>query len=73
METTTIQISKNLLKDLKSRKMYDKESYEDTIRDLIEDTMELTAETLENIKKSEADFKTGRTKTLDEVKARIRK
>ena len=38
MATTTMQVSKDLLQDLKSRKMYDKESYEDIIRDLLEDT-----------------------------------
>ena len=32
MVTTTIQISKELLKDLKSRKMYNRESYEDVRR-----------------------------------------
>ena len=53
MASTTIQISKDLLDELKSRKMYDKESYEDIIRDLLEDTMELSEETKRNIKKSE--------------------
>ncbi|MEA3379032.1 MAG: hypothetical protein U9Q69_05355 [Nanoarchaeota archaeon] len=72
MATTTIQISKNLLEDLKSRKMYDKESYEDIIRDLLEDTMELSEQTLANIRKSESDIKSGRVKTLAEVEARIK-
>ena len=65
--TTTIQISKDLLQDLKSRKMYDKESYEDIIRDLLEDTMELSEQTLADIRKSEADIKAGRVHTLSEV------
>ena len=58
MTTTTIQISKDLLQDLKSRKMYDKESYEDVIRDLLEDTMELSEQTLENMKQilKQAEF-----------------
>jgi len=73
MTTTTIQISKDLLKDLKSRKMYDKESYEDLIRDLLEDTMELSEQTLENIKKSEEDIKKGRVKTLAEVETRLQR
>lgn len=72
MANTTIQISKELLEDLKARKMYDKESYEDIIRDLLEDTMELSAQTLANIKKSEADIKAGRVKTLAEVEARLK-
>lgn len=71
METTTIQISKELLNDLKARKMYDKESYEDLIRDLLEDTMELSKETMENIKKSEADIKSGRVYTLEEIKKEL--
>ena len=54
MTATTIQVSKDLLQDLKSRKMYDKESYEDIIRDLLEDSMELSEQTLANIRKSEA-------------------
>jgi predicted transcriptional regulator len=73
MATTTIQISKDLLGDLKSRKMYDKESYEDIIRDLLEDTMELSEQTLANIKKSESDIKAGRVKTLAEVEARLKR
>jgi predicted transcriptional regulator len=73
MTVTTIQVSKDLLEDLKSRKMYDKESYEDIIRDLLEDTMELSQQTLENIRKSEEDIKAGRVKTLAEVKARLKR
>ena len=64
---TTIQVSKDLLKDLKARKIYDKESYEDIIRDLLEDTMELSEQTLADIKKSESDIKAGRVHTLAEV------
>lgn len=73
MTTTTIQVSKDLLEDLKSRKMYDKESYEDIIRDLLEDSMELSKQTLANIRQSEADVKAGRVKTLAEVEARLKK
>lgn len=71
MAVTTIQVSKSLLEDLKSKKMYDKESYEDIIRDLLEDSMELSEETLQNIKKSEEDIKAGRTHTLREVEKRL--
>ena len=71
MTTTTIQISKDLLQSLKSRKMYDKESYEDIIRDLLEDTLELSKQTLANIRTSEADIKAGRVHTLDEVEKRL--
>ncbi len=72
MATTTIQISKDLLEELKVRKMYDKESYEDIIRDLLEDTMELSEQTLANIRKSEEDIKAGRFKTLAEIEKRLK-
>ena len=71
MATTTIQITRDLLKDLKSRKMYDKESYEDIIRDLLEDTMELSEQTLANIRRSEADIKAGRVHSLEEIEKRL--
>jgi len=71
METTTIQVSKDLIEELRARKMFDKESYEDIIRDLLEDTMELSEQTLADIRRSEADIKAGRTRTLAEVEKRL--
>lgn len=68
MATTTIQISTDLLKELKARKMYVKESYEEVIWDLLEDTMELSEETKKNIEQSLKDIREGRTYTLEEVK-----
>ncbi|MFT7615924.1 MAG: putative CopG family antitoxin [Candidatus Woesearchaeota archaeon] len=73
MAITTIQISKELLADLKARKMYDKESYEDIIRDLLEDTSELSEQTKADIQKSQADVQAGRIKTLAQVEARLHK
>lgn len=69
---TTIQISESLQTELKDRKIYPRESYEEVIWDLIEDTMELSEETLKDIKESEADIKAGRVFTLDEVKKRLK-
>ena len=71
MTTTTIQVSKGLLQDLKSRKMYDKESYEDIIQDLLEDSMELSKQTLMNIKKSESDIKAGRVHSIQDIEKRL--
>ena len=39
----------------------------------LEDSEELSAQTLANIKKSEADIKSGKVKTLAEVEARLRR
>jgi len=69
---TTIQISEELLAELKKRKMHDKESYEDLIWDLLEDTMELSDETKRNIAQSEEDIKAGRVHSFEEVKQMLR-
>ena len=68
---TTIQVSKSLLEELKNKKMYDKESYEEVIWDLIEDSKELSEETKRNIKLAEADIKAGRIFSLEEVKREL--
>ena len=69
---TTIQVSEELAQELKSKKLYDKESYEEVIWDLIEDSKELSEETKRNIEEAEEDFRKGRVYTLDEVKKRLR-
>ncbi|MEK6948952.1 MAG: hypothetical protein AABX34_01930, partial [Nanoarchaeota archaeon] len=61
---TTIQISNKLVEQLKNRKMYNKESYEEVIWDLIEDTMELSEETKKHIEQSRAEIRAGKYKTL---------
>jgi predicted transcriptional regulator len=68
---TTIQVSNSLLEELKNRKLYDKESYEEVIWDLIEDHMELSEETKKAIKEAEEDIKAGRTYTLKEVEKEL--
>ncbi len=65
---TTIQVSTNLLEELKKRKLYDKESYEEIIWDLLEDTMEVSDETKKDIEDARKDFKAGRCKTLAQIK-----
>jgi len=72
METTTIQISKELQKKLEAKKMFDKESYEEVIFNLLEDTMELSEETKKNIEQSRADIKAGRVYTLEQIKREFR-
>ena len=65
---TTIQVSKELVQELKNRKMFDNESYEDVIWDLVEDTKELSDETLQNIEEARTQIKEGKYHTLSEVK-----
>lgn len=68
---TTIQISEELKKELQKRKMYVKETYEEVIWNLIEDTQELSEETKRNIASAEEDLKAGRTKTLAQIKKEL--
>ncbi|RJQ22090.1 hypothetical protein C4580_01295 [Candidatus Woesearchaeota archaeon] len=68
---TTIQISANLLSTLKERKQYDKESYEEVIWDLIEDSQEVNKETRQEIEKARADITSGKFYTHEQVKQRL--
>ena len=64
---TTIQISSKLQAELAKRKIYAKETYEEVIWDILEDTMELSHETKRNISKVQKEFNEGKFKTFEEV------
>ncbi len=68
---TTIQISKELHNELNKRKLFNKETYEEIIWDLIEDTMELSEETKREIKQAEKEFKEGKFYTHKQVKKEL--
>ena len=68
---TTIQISTELLDKLKHKKMYNKESYEEVIWDMLEDTMELSEETKRDILKAEKEFKEGKFLAHEQVKKEL--
>ena len=68
---TTIQVSEKLVDTLKKRRQYDKESYEEVIWDLVEDTMELNEETKKAVEQARADFKAGKFYTHEQVKKRL--
>ena len=68
METTTIQISRELQKRLEARKLVANESYDEVIEDLIEDTMELSEETKRNIALARKDIAEGKVFTLEQIK-----
>ena len=71
MVITTVQVSKTLLNTLKSKKMYDKESYEDIIWDLLEDTMELSEETKQCVEKAKKEIAEGKFYTHEQVKKEL--
>ena len=68
---TTIQVSAELLNNLKEQKLYDKESYEEVIWDLLEDRMELSEQTKRNIKQSEKEFKEGKFISHEQLKKEL--
>ena len=70
---TTIQISNNLKKELLKRKFFNKETYEEVIWDLIEDTLELSDQTKKEIAQSRAEYKAGKTHSLKKVKKEMAK
>jgi hypothetical protein len=70
---TTIQISNRLKKELLKRKFFDKETYEEVIWDMIEDSQELSEQTKKEIAQSRAEYKAGKTHTLEKIKKEMDK
>jgi len=68
---TTIQISENLQLELTGRKLFDRETYEEIIWDMIEDTSELSEQTKKELAEARAEFKAGKFSTLAQVKKEL--
>ncbi|MFT7615550.1 MAG: putative transcriptional regulator [Candidatus Woesearchaeota archaeon] len=68
---TTIQVSEELKEKLASRKMSSKDCYEDIIWDLLEDTTELSEQTLRDIEVSRKEFKEGKYVTHTQLKNKL--
>jgi len=68
---TTIQVSNVLHNELIKRKLFDRETYEEVIWDLIEDTRELNDQTKRDIEKARDEIKAGKLHTLAQVKKEL--
>jgi len=68
---TTIQISKRLQQELLKRKFFNKETYEEIIWDIIEDTAELSEQTKKDIAEARTQIKAGKVHTLAKVKKEL--
>jgi hypothetical protein len=68
---TTIQISNDLQKELSKKKLFERETYEEVIQNLIEDTTELSDETKRELRESRAEIKKGRYNSLPKVKKEL--
>ena len=70
METTTVQLTRELVNALRFKKMYDKESYEDIIWDLLEDSKEVNSETKRDIAVGLAEIRAGKAVSLEKIKTK---
>ena len=68
---TTIQVSEKLQKELSKRKLYSKETYEEVIWDLMEDSHELDEETKKELAQARQEIKEGKYHTLEDVKKEL--
>ncbi len=71
MKFEKVLLSKELLNELKLRKINNEDTYEEIIFDLLEDSKELSKETLDDIEQSKKDFNDGKIHTLDEIEKEI--
>jgi hypothetical protein len=68
---TSIQISKGLQKELLRRKLHDNETYEEVIWDMLEDSLELNAQTKKELAQSRAEIKAGKTHSLADLEKEL--
>jgi predicted transcriptional regulator len=68
MATTTIQISHELQDELNKMKLFSRETYEEVIWNVIEDTKELSEETKKEIEEARKEISEGKFVTLSELK-----
>lgn len=68
---TTIQISKSLQKELLKRKFFNKETYEEVIWDMVEDTKEISEQTKKELAQARAEIKAGKVHTFAKVKKEL--
>ena len=69
--TIMISISDDLHNELIKRKMFESETYEEVIWDLVECTKELNAQTKRDIAKARAEIKAGKFHKFAQVKSQI--
>ena len=68
---TTIQVSAGLVEQLKEKKLYEKESYEEVIWDLMEDSMEISEQTKRELEQARVEIKEGKVHSFEKVKKEL--
>ena len=69
---TTIQISERLKKELTRKKLTSRETYENIIWDLLEDTIELNERTKKELEESREEIRAGKVYTLSQIKKELK-
>jgi predicted transcriptional regulator len=70
-ENTTIQIKKDTKLKLDSLKISKRETYNDVIENLVEDTLELNEATMKEIQEALKEYENGQSYSLAEVKDQL--
>jgi hypothetical protein len=68
---TSIQISEELKKVLIKKKLFERETYENIIWNLLEDSMELNKQTKKELEESRKEIREGKTITLTQLKKEL--
>lgn len=68
---TTIQISEDLQKELSKKKLYGRETYEEILWNMIEDTTELSEETKKELAEARKEISKNKTHSFAEVKKKL--
>jgi predicted transcriptional regulator len=68
---TTIQVSDRVKQTLDRMKLYERESYNDVIENLIEDHLELNDATKKQVEQASRRIKSGKFLTQEEVERRL--
>ena len=72
MASTTIQISSKLQQELNKMKLFNRETYEEVIWNIIEDTKELSEQTKKDIETSRKEISEGKFVTLTDLKKKYK-
>jgi predicted nucleic-acid-binding protein len=68
---TSIQVSEELKQTLEKRKLSSRESYEEIIWDLIEDTQIVNEQTLKEIEEAREQYKRGETISHEDLRKKL--
>ena len=72
MTSTTIQISQDLAQELNRMKLFTRETYEEVIWNIIEDTKELSEQTKKDIAFARQEIAKGQFVTLGDLKKKYK-